>query len=176
MLELILMRHAKSDLPDKALGDFDRTLSTRGKTDAPRMGRELAGRGLIPEKVLCSPARRARETLKLILEEMKAGPSVVYDETLYTFGDGLAYLERLRREKHGAPLMLMGHNPSVQNLALRLGTRGDPALLAAIGRKFPTAAAAIIILPEDDWSELSPGPEISGELKLFLTPKTLDAL
>jgi len=140
------------------------------------MGRELARRGLIPEKVLCSPARRARETLKLILEEMKAGPSVVYDETLYTFGDGLAYLDRLRGEKHGAPIMLMGHNPSVQNLALRLGTRGDPALLAAIGRKFPTAAAAIIILPGDDWSELSPGPEISGELKLFLTPKTLDAL
>lgn len=176
MLELILMRHAKSDLPGKALGDFDRKLSKRGKTDAPRMGRELARRGLIPEKVLCSPARRTRETLKLILEEMGAGPSVVYDEILYTFGDGVAYLERLRKEKHGGPLLLMGHNPSVQNLALRLCTRGDPALLAAIGRKFPTAAAAIIMLPEDDWSELSPEPEFSGELKLFLTPKTLDAL
>jgi phosphohistidine phosphatase len=176
MLELILMRHAKSDWSDKALGDFDRTLSKRGKTDAPRMGRELARRGLIPEKALCSPARRTRASLKLVLEEMAASPAVIYDETLYTFGDGLAYLERLRMENHGAPLMLMGHNPSVQNLALRLCTDGDPALLGAIGRKFPTAAAAIIMLPGENWSELALAPEISGELKLFLTPKTLDAL
>jgi phosphohistidine phosphatase len=72
--------------------------------------------------------------------------------------------------------MLMGHNPSVQNLALSLCTSGDPALLRAIGRKFPTAAAAIIMLPGENWSELAPEAEISGELKLFLTPKTLDAL
>jgi phosphohistidine phosphatase len=173
MLELILMRHAKSDLPGKTLGDFERTLSKRGKTDAPRMGRELARRGLIPEKVLCSPARRTRESLELVLDEMEANPSVVYDETLYTFGDGLAYFERLRSENHGAPLMLMGHNPSVQNLALSLCTSGDPALLAAIGRKFPTAAVAIIMLPGDNWSELALQAEIPGELKLLLTPKTL---
>src|SRR5829696_9489472 len=133
MLELIVMRHAKSDLPGKALGDFDRALSKRGKSDAPRMGRELARRGLIPEKVLCSPARRTRESLKLVLEEMAASPAVVYDETLYTFGDGRAYLKRMGQEKDGAPLMLMGHNPPVQNLAVRLCTSGNSALLAAIG-------------------------------------------
>ena len=176
MLELILMRHAKSDVSDKALDDFDRALSKRGKTDAPRMGRELARRGLVPAKVLCSPARRTRETLKLVLEEMAANPAVVYDETLYSFGDGRAYFKRLRMENHGAPLMLMGHNPSVQNLAISLCTSGDPALLDAIVRKFPTAAAAIIMLPGENWSELAPEPEISGELKLFLTPKTLEAL
>jgi phosphohistidine phosphatase len=176
MLELILMRHAKSDWSDKALGDFDRTLSKRGKTDAPRMGRALARRGVIPGKVLCSPARRTRDTLNFVLEEMAASPSVVYDETLYTFGDGVAYFERLRMENHGAPLMLMGHNPSVQNLALSLCTSGDPGFLAAIARKFPTAAAAIIMLPGEKWSELAPEPRISGELKLFLTPKTLDDL
>ena len=175
MLELILMRHAKSDWSDKALGDFDRTLSKRGKTDAPRMGRALARRGLIPEKILCSPARRTRESLSLLLEEMAVSPSVVYDRALYAFGDGVAYLERLRMENHGSPLMLMGHNPSVQNLALRLCATGDPDLLAAIGRKFPTAAAAIIMLPANRWSELAPQPQIPGELKLFLTPKTLDA-
>lgn len=175
MLELILMRHAKSDWSDKALGDFDRALNKRGKTDAPRMGRALARRGLIPEKILCSPARRTRESLGLVLEQMAASPAVVYDPALYVFGDGVAYLERLRMENHGSPLMLMGHNPSVQNLALRLCTTGDPELLAAIGRKFPTAAAAIIMLRANRWSELAPQPQIPGELKLFLTPKTLDA-
>lgn len=175
MLELILMRHAKSDWSDKALGDFDRALSKRGKTDAPRMGKALARRGLIPEKILCSPARRTRETLKLVLEGMEASPAVVYDQALYAFGDGIAYLDRLRMENHGATLMLIGHNPSVQNLALRLCASGDADLRAAIGRKFPTAAAAIIMLPAKRWSELPPQPQISGELKLFLTPKTLDA-
>jgi phosphohistidine phosphatase len=174
MLELILMRHAKSDRSDKALDDFDRALSKRGRADAPRMGRELAHRGLIPEKILCSPARRARESLKLVLEGMAASPWVVYDETLYAFGDGVAYLERLRMENHGNRLMLMGHNPSVQNLALSLCTGGDPALLGAIGRKFPTAAAALIMLSAENWSELAPEPQMAGELKLFLTPKTLD--
>ena len=175
MLELILMRHAKSDWSDKARGDFDRTLSKRGKADAPRMARALVRRGLIPEKVLCSPARRTRESLKLVLEEMEASPAVVYDQALYVFGDGVAYLERLRMENHGAPMMLMGHNPSVQNLAVKLCTTGDPDLLAAIARKFPTAAVALLALPGDRWSELAPEPQISGELRLFLTPKTLDA-
>jgi phosphohistidine phosphatase len=175
MLELILMRHAKSDWSDKTLGDFDRTLSKRGKTDAPRMGRALARRGFIPEKILCSPACRTRQSLKLVLDKMAASPAVVYDQALYAFGDGTAYLERLRLENHGESLMLMGHNPSVQNLALKLCTSGDPASLAAIAHKFPTAAVAIIMLPADRWSELAPEPRLSGELKLFLTPKTLDA-
>jgi phosphohistidine phosphatase len=174
MLEILLMRHAKSSWSDKKRDDFDRPLSKRGKEAAPEIGRALAKRGLVPDRVLCSPARRARDTLKLVLDAMAIRPPVSYEDQLYVFGDGTSYLNAITRQKDATRLMLIGHNPSTQNLALKLAITGDVSAINRLRSKFPTAAVAVITLPIDNWSELQTASGENGELQLFLTPKALD--
>jgi len=174
VLKLILMRHAKSNWSDKKRNDFDRPLSKRGKEAAPEIGRALSERGLIPDRILCSPARRARDTLKLVIDAMAIKPPISYDDQLYAFGDGTAYLNAISRQKDSSTLMLIGHNPSAQNLAQRLAATGDISATNRIKRKFPTAAVAVIALPIDNWSELQTASGASGDLQLFLTPKMLE--
>ena len=83
MLTLILLRHAKSSWSNPGLADVDRPLATRGLNDAPLMGKAMAERGIDPELVLCSAARRTRDTLDLVLPELRVEPKVVYDKALY---------------------------------------------------------------------------------------------
>src|SRR5436190_18664812 len=83
MLTLSLLRHAKSSWDDASLKDFDRPLSERGESAAPRMGAYMAAQGLAPELVLCSPAVRARQTLDLVLPRLAGGPTVVYEDAFY---------------------------------------------------------------------------------------------
>src|SRR6476660_10044523 len=83
MLTLSLLRHATSSWKEPALPDHDRPLNTRGKAEAPVMGKEIAKHGLEPDLVLCSTARRTRDTLKLVLPELKSEPKVIYEDGLY---------------------------------------------------------------------------------------------
>ena len=83
MLTLSLLRHAKSGWDDSSLKDFDRPLSERGETAAPRMGAYMAAQGLAPDLVLCSPAVRACRTLDLVLPHLAGGPTVVYEDNFY---------------------------------------------------------------------------------------------
>jgi len=173
MLKLILMRHSKSSPSGKEGGDFDRPLSERGEEAALRIGRALAERGLVPACVLCSPARRTRETLSLVLEAMKVKPPVHYRDRLYAFGDGAAYLDEISQQEDASPLLLIGHNPSTQILAQKLAASGDLAAIRRMSRKFSTSAAAVIAFPIRRWPELRKSNDAQGELQLFLTPKML---
>jgi phosphohistidine phosphatase len=173
VLKLIIMRHAKSSWTDKKLDDFDRPLSRRGKEAAPVMGRALADKNCIPELILCSPARRTRETLKLFADAMGVRPPVAYEDQLYSFGNGDSYLNAIAAQKTVSPLMVIGHNPSVQNLSLRLIESQDGPIANRIRRKFPTAAAAIIAFPIEDWRQIQSKRDVRGEIELFLTPKML---
>src|SRR3546814_12348573 len=83
MPELLLLRHAKSDWKDKTLGDFDRPLAARGRRAAALMGRLLAEEDLAPDLVLCSTARRAVETVELLLTALASAPETNYLKTLY---------------------------------------------------------------------------------------------
>src|SRR6476661_2151495 len=83
MLTLSLLRHAKSSWKDPALPDHDRPLNTKGKAEAPVMGKEIAKHALDPDLVLCSTARRTRDTLELVLPELKAEPKIIYEDGLY---------------------------------------------------------------------------------------------
>lgn len=171
MLRLIVMRHAKSSWSDKSLDDPSRPLSKRGVRAAPVMGRALSERGIVPDHVACSPAKRTRETLRLVIGALEAKPSIEYADELYAFGDGTPYLNCIRRQARSTrTLMVVGHNPSVQNLCLNLcgGSRGPD--FDALVRKFPTAGVAAMSFPIDQWSEVEPG---EGSLDLFLTPRMI---
>lgn len=171
---LILLRHAKSSWEDDGLLDHDRPLAPRGRRAAPAMGRWLGGNGPLPDAVLCSTSRRTRETLALFTEAVGSPVPTTFDRRVYHSGRG-ALLEVLRETDDGPvrTLMLVGHNPGLQELALSLAGEEAPEIRGALGRmavKFPTAAVAVLDLEVARWSEVEPG---CATLVAFMRPKDL---
>jgi phosphohistidine phosphatase len=176
MLTLTLLRHAKSSWDEPALEDYDRPLAKRGKKAAPEVGSALAAMGLRPDLVLCSGAVRARATLGIVLAKLGAPvPEVVYDDAVY-MAEPDALLDRLHRVGPGPAgdpprhVMLVGHNPGLEELALMLAGSGAADDTARMTEKFPTAAVAVIGFNADSWAAIEAG---SGRLEHFLTPKQL---
>lgn len=168
MKTLILLRHAKSDWADPELTDHDRPLAARGRDAAPRMGAWLKAHGSVPDLVLCSTATRARQTLALALAALGAEPETRFDRGLYLAG-GAGVLARLRQAPDAAAtVMVVGHNPDLEQLSRRLATTGDRAALDRLAEKYPTAGLAVIELPAGRWAEAGPG----GRLIAFETPRT----
>jgi phosphohistidine phosphatase len=176
--KLVLLRHAKSAWPD--VPDHQRPLARRGRRDAPVMGRWLHGAGHVPDQVLCSTARRARQTWQLVQAELGATPPVSFDDELY-LGSAVQLLDLIRGTPPAArTLLIVGHDPAVPELALTLaatGPAGDAedksdAPAAAFDRiraKFPTGAIAVLEFG-GNWDQLHPG---SAQLISFVTPRVL---
>jgi phosphohistidine phosphatase len=165
MRTLYLLRHAKSSWDDPALADHERPLAPRGRRDARRIAKHLRRRGITPALVLCSSAVRTQETLDLLRPAL-AEVAVQVEEQLYG-----ASSETLLKRIHALPdevgsLLLIGHNPGLQDLALALASSG--AELERLEAKFPTAAFATLALAR--WSSLGPG---DAELVSYLVPKQL---
>jgi phosphohistidine phosphatase len=170
-LRLMLLRHAKSSWTDPGRDDRDRPLSPRGAKAAPAMGRHMQREGLLPGLVLCSPARRARDTWRLVAEQLKSAPRVIVDEAVYDFGNGGRIVDAIRKEAGAVTSVLVaGHNPSLERLALRLTGEGSDKVRRRMERKFPTGALAVIDFAIDDWRELGSHP---GTLVAFTRPKDL---
>lgn len=153
---LVVLRHAKSAWPPD-VPDHDRPLGPRGRRDAPAVGRWLREGKLTPDLVICSTSRRTRETWELAAEALGATPPppVRLDERVYA-ATARALLDVLREAPDdAASLLLVGHNPGVQDLVLRLTgeARADALLRAA--DKFPTSALAVLTWP-GPWSALTP--------------------
>lgn len=170
MLRLMLLRHAKSDWSAAGQPDRDRPLAQRGRAAAPVMGRYLAQHPPGPDLALVSPARRTRETWDLLAPALASMPPVRFDERLYD-----ARAATVLRVLQEAPvdtraLLVIGHNPGLQELAnLVIGT-GDPAVRAQLVEKFPTTALAVIDFTAERWSELRAG---AGRLERFITPRAM---
>jgi phosphohistidine phosphatase len=167
MKRLYLLRHAKSSWDDPTLADSDRPLAPRGRRAAKVMAGHLQRKGISPELVLCSPSRRTRQTLNRIAPGLRKNADVQIEPALYA-----ASAATLLEELHEVPdevdsLMLIGHNPGIQDLALSLARAGSES--PRVRSKFPTAALATLEL-NATWRELVPG---SAELVSFVTPKQL---
>ncbi|MGI9422269.1 MAG: SixA phosphatase family protein [Hyphomicrobiaceae bacterium] len=172
MRSLFLFRHAKSNWDNPSLSDHDRQLSARGRGAAPRMGRYIVEQSLMPDLIICSTAVRTRETLRLALPDIDGGqPMIVFDADLYecSLSTLLDIVQGVAADVK--TLMLIGHNPGLQLLALTLAHAGDSDHYKRITHKFPTAALATLTFDVDDWSFVRPG---TGELRGFMTPKLLD--
>jgi phosphohistidine phosphatase len=158
---LLLLRHAKSSWDDPSLADHDRPLAPRGRKAAKRIGEYLREQGIEISLVLCSSARRTRETLEL------AQPSgeVQVERELYG-ASAQQLLERIRRvPDEVTSLMLIGHNPATEDLALALAA--DRSELE--GAKFPTGALATFTV-NGSWQALAPG---EAALTAFVKPREL---
>ncbi|RWE39950.1 MAG: histidine phosphatase family protein [Mesorhizobium sp.] len=169
MRQLLILRHAKSSWDDPKLADFDRPLGPRGLKTAPLMGRELSRRGWQPDLALVSPALRTRDTWRLVSRELPKHVPAEFAEELYEAAPA-AILARVRQAK-AKSLLVIGHNPGLQNFALRLaGAGSDEGVFKKIEAKFPTAALARFTV-KNDWANLDFG---DARLTHFVRPKDLE--
>jgi phosphohistidine phosphatase len=154
---LLLLRHAKSSWADPALADHDRPLAPRGTRAAERIAGHLRSEGIRPALLLCSSARRARDTLEALRPALGESPDVRIDEGLYG-ADATEILERLRTvDPDVASVLVVGHNPGLHDLAVGLAGDGDESALAQLRTKFPTGAMATLDLGASSWAQLAPG-------------------
>jgi phosphohistidine phosphatase len=158
---LYLLRHAKSSWDEPALADRDRPLAARGRDAANRIGHHLRSEQITPALVLCSSARRTRETL----DRLHLDAPVEIEDGLYgASADEL--LARLRRLSDDVEtVLLIGHNPAIQDLASTLAGGSSPLR----DRKYPTGGLATLAFT-GSWSELQPG---GAELLAFVIPREL---
>jgi phosphohistidine phosphatase len=160
--ELYLLRHAKSDWGDPGLPDHARPLSPRGERAARDIAAHLRRRHVAPVLSLCSSALRARQTL----DALSVGGEVLYEDGLYGATAG-QLLERLRLVPETTPsVMLVGHNPGIQELAVLLAGKGKTALRATLAEKLPTGALVTLVF-HIPWAELA---ERTAELSGFAVP------
>jgi len=178
---LILLRHAKSAWPD--VPDHERPLAPRGQRDAPDAGRWLRKSGCVPDRVLCSTARRARETWALAEDKLHAHPEVVFEQRVY--GASTADLVDLARATPAGvqTLLIVGHDPAMHELTLELAGAGlgsgsgsgsgtgsgsgrESDALDRAQAKFPTAAIAVLAFA-GTWPQIALG---QARLADFVTP------
>ncbi|HHI81543.1 MAG TPA: histidine phosphatase family protein [Rhizobiales bacterium] len=170
-MRLLLMRHAKSGWGDPGLADHARPLTKRGRKAAAAMGRYMAAHGLVPKQILCSSAKRAKQTLKGVTGELKAPDDITITDDLYAFSGFQAPLNVIRRlAKNKSPLMVIAHNPSIEDLAFELTGAGNNAARALMAQKYPTAALAVIDFDLHNWAELQTG---IGTMINFIRPRDL---
>lgn len=162
MKHLFLLRHAKSSWDDDSLDDFDRPLNQRGKKAAPMMGKVLKERDIAPDIVLCSPAKRTKQTLKFVNETAKLKGDVTFDKAIY---DACAADLRklLKKQKDSVKsILLIGHNPGLEELLEDL---------TGTFERLPTAALVRVDIAADEWSSINNG---GNKLAWIVRPKDLE--
>ncbi|MGO4451720.1 histidine phosphatase family protein [Phyllobacterium sp. TAF24] len=167
MSQVYLLRHAKAVWPSPGQKDFDRTLDSSGVESATVLGEEMKRAGLKPDIIICSTAVRARQTLEHI--NLKARLVQEELEKLYS-GTADNYLMAIRmaglEHESAGSVMLVGHNPMMEDVAIALAGRGDPPAHPTFAAGFPTAGLAVINF-DSPLAEIRPG---TGTLATFLSP------
>jgi len=158
---LLLLRHAKSNWKDASLTDFERPLNGRGLKAAPLIGRYLRRKKIRPDLILSSPAERARQTTALVVAAAQWNAELRYDERIYEASAGRLLEIISQIEESAGTVLLVGHNPGMEELLWRL--TGE-------SQTMPTAALAEISLDIDKWNRAR---ERSGRLEWIVKPKEL---
>lgn len=156
---LIVLRHAKAAWPD--VEDRRRPLAERGLRDAPAAGRWLRETGLrlqgfAIDHVICSPALRTRQTWALASRELDDAPAPVYDDRVYAATTSALFTVLRETPAHVRGLVLVGHNPGMQNLTLALAREDSGEPLEQARERFPTTGLALFQV-RGEWSALRPG-------------------
>jgi len=171
-MQLLIFRHAKSGHP-ASVDDFDRPLCDEGNAAAPLIGSWIREHSLEPAAVLCSPAVRTKETLSCVLPFFCTAPKIEYDRSLY-LSEVPALLTKIRTAPALSPLMIVGHNPGLHEMAVALlarQQRGEAKIRAEeLARKLPPGGLAVLEFKNVDWAGLKPA---TAQLAYFVRPKAL---
>lgn len=169
---LYLLRHAKSSWSNPDLDDFDRPLNPRGKAARGVITEWFADNHVRPSLVICSPSKRTRQTLKPIKRIWDPRPEIVYDERVYeSSASTLRDVVRHAAAEHRS-ILLIGHNPGLQMLALDLIIGGQDHAHRELRTKFPTGAILKLTTDVDSWHRMSGD---SFRLDDFVLPRELMA-
>ncbi|MGD9857059.1 MAG: histidine phosphatase family protein [Planctomycetaceae bacterium] len=152
MKTLLLMRHAKSSWDDPDLTDIQRPLNARGRDDAPRMGRFLRDRGLIPDHVLTSSAVRARATGESVADACQVSEKVTVTESLYQADVCAWQAVIVAFPADWNCVLCVGHNPEIEEL---IGTLTNRYV------RMPTAAIARLTCDVPRWEEFVNSDDVS---------------
>ena len=173
MRTVLLLRHAKSSWDTMSLPDYDRPLAKRGQKAAPLMGAAIARLDLKPDLILCSGAARTRETLALALPALGTPePEVIYDDAIY-MATPTTIMALLRKPPGGEShkrVMIVGHNPGLEELSELLVGGGNAQAQEVMAEKFPTGALAVFTFDAPRWADIAHG---DGKLTHFITPARL---
>jgi phosphohistidine phosphatase len=163
MKTLYLLRHAKASSDSPTFEDRDRPLNARGNEDAPLVAGAMKVRRHIPDLILCSSARRTQETCQHVLDVLGGHIPVVFEPDLYLATDE-EILDLIRSANPTSrALLVIGHNPGLEDLAITLGADGGPP-------KFPTTALAVFRFDVERWDEVT---RKGGAFTDYVTPKML---
>lgn len=141
MTSLYLLRHAKAVHAEPGMRDFDRPLHRRGIEECGFIAGEMLKRGMMPGHVLCSASKRTRETLGLVGMAFSKSVEVTFSEDLFS-ADAEGYLELIRQYEDAKSLIVIGHNPCMEEVASGLVSRGDRDAIDTLMRGFPTGGLA----------------------------------
>jgi phosphohistidine phosphatase len=168
MRRLLLLRHAKTERAAPGEHDRDRKLMERGRTDAPIIGAYLVRHRFVPDLALVSPATRAAETWALVAAVFpEIPPQVVSDERIYNAVPE-TLMGLIGETTQARSVIVVGHNPSLHDLALQLIASGDVEARERLSENLPTCGLVIIDFPFDDWSRLHVN---AGRLERFVSPR-----
>jgi phosphohistidine phosphatase len=162
---LYLLRHAKSSWKEPGLDDHDRPLNKRGRQSAKIMAKYLSRAEIKPDLVICSTATRAKQTLDPIVKAIN--PKIILERKVFEGAQQELWKQLWNIPKGTKSVLLIGHNPALQNLALELSETDKPLPFA--NQKFPTGAMASFRF-HGGWRALEPH---AAELISFITPKTI---
>jgi phosphohistidine phosphatase len=168
---LMLLRHAKALKSEPGQRDIDRALAPRGMTDAEKLGAFLVRHSLTPTRVLVSPSARTRATWNHAALACPAAPAPEFEPRLYE-ATAESILGVVRETVGASPVLIVGHNPGLHDLAGLLIASGDVEVRERLQENLPTAGLVVIDFAVDAWDQIHPR---SGRLELFVEPRTLDA-
>ncbi|HXP96768.1 MAG TPA: histidine phosphatase family protein [Telmatospirillum sp.] len=167
---MYLLRHAKSSWDDPGIDDFDRPLNKRGRKASALLAKYFEDQGVRPETILCSPAKRARQTLSS-LSPVMVDREATFDRRLYEASRQTLQALLAELPARCGSVLLVGHNPGLQRLALYL-VKPVPALpaLRLLNDKLPTGGLVTLSAEINDWSRLQMG---ACTLESFIRPNDL---
>ena len=172
MRRLLLFRHSKAERSEAGGADRTRALTERGRADAALIGGYLARHALQPDRVLISPALRARETWTIAAQAFHPAPPATDDARIYDASPQALLAVIKAAGADARALMLVGHNPGLHELAMQLIAAGDIETRERLGEKFPTSGLAVIDFAFDDWGRLH---DRAGRLERFVSPRSIGA-
>ena len=169
MRRLLLLRHAKAERQPGGR-DHDRVLAERGLDDDKTIGTYLARHGVVPDRALVSTSARTRETWALLSTAFSKVPPADFDDRIYEATPRMILEAIKETASRVTTLLVVGHNPGMQEVANLLVASGDIEARERLGRAFPTSALAVISLAIDGWEAVHAQ---GGRLEHFVSPKLL---
>ncbi|MGA2895003.1 MAG: histidine phosphatase family protein [Xanthobacteraceae bacterium] len=171
MRRLLLLRHAKTERAEPGERDRDRKLLKRGRADASVIGAYMAHHGLVPDLAIVSPATRAQETWALVAAAFARTPPMVVEPRIYN-ADTETLFGVIGETRKAPALLIVGHNPSLHDIAVQLIASGAVDARKRIAEKLPTSGLVVIDLAIDDWALLRAQ---AGRLERFVSPREIAA-